>query len=210
MIDKNNIINKAYKFTRELGKTSNLIKGEKTLNREKEKRELKNRVISIYNLTENVKLIFNSINKNKINIVIIYIIFYFNNYLLFRNKEIKLRKLNSDYSEIIITIAEKGEKKIIYDTIPLPDEILINEVPIPPNTTQINLEKNENIIKIRWYTKLLSCAKMFHNFDYITKVDLSNFDSSQVNDTSSMFYKCSKLEYINFTNFNTSLVTDMS
>ena len=40
-------------------------------------------------------------------------------------------------------------------------------------------------------------------------IDLSHFDSSSLEDTNSMFSQCSSLEEFNFTNFNTSKVTNM-
>ena len=50
---------------------------------------------------------------------------------------------------------------------------------------------------------------MFEYQSNITMIDLSKFDSSNVESTYGMFYLCKNLEYINFTNFNASKVTDM-
>ena len=47
------------------------------------------------------------------------------------------------------------------------------------------------------------------NMIYLESVDLSNFDSSLVNNLGMMFYNCSSLKYIDFSNFDTSLITDM-
>ena len=48
------------------------------------------------------------------------------------------------------------------------------------------------------------------NMAYLISIDFSNFDSSLVNKTSSMFSGCRSLETIDFNNFNTSLVTNMA
>lgn len=52
--------------------------------------------------------------------------------------------------------------------------------------------------------------RMFWNCIYLTTLDLSNFDTSNVIDMSYMFYGCTKLTMLNFGNFNTNNVTDMS
>ena len=51
---------------------------------------------------------------------------------------------------------------------------------------------------------------MFLNCYYLESVDFTNFDTSQVTDMSYMFYDCYALKNIDFTNFDTSQVTDMS
>ena len=47
-------------------------------------------------------------------------------------------------------------------------------------------------------------------YSVIEKLDLSNFNTSNVTNMSSMFYGCSSLTSLNLSNFNTSSVTDMS
>ena len=51
---------------------------------------------------------------------------------------------------------------------------------------------------------------MFLDCYYLESVDFTNFDTSQVTDMSDMFYNCYALKNIDFTNFDTSQVTDMS
>ena len=48
------------------------------------------------------------------------------------------------------------------------------------------------------------------NVENIVSVDLSNFDSSLINDTHSMCQGCTSLKEINFTNFDTSSITDIN
>ena len=58
-------------------------------------------------------------------------------------------------------------------------------------------------------------SKMFYSASYkqdiknILEIDLSNFDTSMVMDMSNMFYSMSKLTTLNLSNFDTSNVTDM-
>ena len=144
-------------------------------------------------------------------IILVIILFYYYYFLCINNKTKKLRKLNSEYSEIIITISGSGEKYILSeDFTPLPDEIIINGVQIYPIALLQNLEEDLNTIIVRWYNKLNTCQYMFYYLRCVTKVDLSNFDASNVNSTSNMFYSCTNLEFVNFTNFQTSSLLDMS
>lgn len=65
-------------------------------------------------------------------------------------------------------------------------------------------------IKIIFKKKLLKCKKLFADTDCIYKIDCSNFDCSQVNDCSSMFYKCYSLVEINLGKLDFSLSNDFS
>ena len=76
----------------------------------------------------------------------------------------ELRTLNLN-QEITIKIRE-GEQKIINDNFnPFPDGILLNEKDILQtyrnNGKVIIIQGNDNTIKLRWNTKLLSCKSMF-------------------------------------------------
>ena len=53
-------------------------------------------------------------------------------------------------------------------------------------------------------------SHMFDNMSYLTTLDLSNFDTSQVTDMSYMFSDMSNLTTLDLSNFDTSKVTDMS
>ena len=175
--------------------------------------------IKKYIINENV----NIRDRHNINIIIKYIlkililllnILYSQRTLaIIINKENNLRNLSLDYSEVVITIYGEGKKQIISKYLKyVPDEIIINNETIPITSIQYSytFEREENIVKMRWNGQLISCEGMFHDLIDISKVDLSNFDSSKVNNTSHMFYKCQILEYINFGNFDTSSVVDMS
>ena len=80
-------------------------------------------------------------------------------------------------------------------------------------TQQFTIEANTNI-EIYFSVSVTSLYGFFaryedSNAEYITFIDLSHFDSSEVTDTDDMFNTCFSLEEINFNNFNTSKVTSM-
>lgn len=52
-------------------------------------------------------------------------------------------------------------------------------------------------------------ACMFYELSNLTSIDLSNFDTSKITDTSSMFYNCTNLVSINLFNFDTSNIIAM-
>ena len=54
-----------------------------------------------------------------------------------------------------------------------------------------------------------SMNKMFKNCDDLVSINFTNFDTSGVTNMNSMFYGCGSLISINLSNFNTSSVTDM-
>ena len=124
-----------------------------------------------------------------------------------------LKTLNYDS---IITLTLKGgeNQKILYNTFqPLPYKIEINGDVLEPLSITVNLpeENDEYIIIMKFDKPVNSTYNMFANLNSnIIKIDLSNFDFSQVTEMKFMFNSCKNLEYINFTNINTSLVRGMS
>ena len=131
--------------------------------------------------------------------------------VIIKNKENNLRNLSLAYSEVVITIIGVGKKQIISKELKYyPDEIIINNKTISSIYLSYEFEKEENLVIMRWNSQLKTCESMFSELIDISKIYLSNFDSSKINSTSYMFYKCNNLEYINFGNFDTSLVVDMS
>lgn len=55
----------------------------------------------------------------------------------------------------------------------------------------------------------INCYMYFSNLTNAIKIDLSNFDTSNVKDMKYMFSNCTLLKKFRFTNFNTSKVTNM-
>lgn len=59
-------------------------------------------------------------------------------------------------------------------------------------------------------TNVENMSSMFEMCLNLKTLDVSNFNTANVTDMSHMFYRCEKLENLNITNFVTSSVTDMS
>ena len=91
-------------------------------------------------------------------------------------------------------------------------ELYIND---PNKTTNFNkyfIPENEGEYKIKiiFKKKMIDCQYMFRNCNNIKSVDLSSFDSSNVNNMNYMFGKCHFLEEVNLNNLITDKVVDMS
>ena len=121
-----------------------------------------------------------------------------------------LRKLETS-SEITIKINSNGTQTIFYsENYRCPDEIYLNGNIIGEGLCIVNLESEENIIKMKWIEhNITSCKNMFLNLKNIVEIDLSSFDTSQVTNMQKMFSGCSSLTSINLLNINTSLVQNM-
>jgi len=113
-------------------------------------------------------------------------------------------------SKIIITISGEGTQSILSDIFSqLPSKVSINGEVKTQITKKYPMD-SENTVIMEWETPLKNCSNIFTSLTNIIKVDLSNFDSSQVVDMSRMFYKCNNIKEINLNGLNTSLVTDMN
>ena len=55
-----------------------------------------------------------------------------------------------------------------------------------------------------------NCSKFFANCQFITSVDFSNFDTSTVSDVSGLFERCTSLESVDLSSFNFSNVKTMN
>ena len=114
-------------------------------------------------------------------------------------------------NEVTIKTKETGFIKILNDAFFnqfMPSEIKINDSPIREISNKYRLNEESTII-ITWNIDITSTSEMFYNCQYITEIDLSNFDSSQVIDMSSMFSCCRKLTILHLSNLDTSHVTNM-
>ena len=121
----------------------------------------------------------------------------------------RLRKLDK-INEITITLKGMNTfQNIISNSIPPPDEVIINGEKKELALTNYLLPDSIINVTIRWNSVFPSCGYLFYNFDHLLSVDFSNFDSSKLNDMTSMFHGCRNLKSINFKNFDTSLVEKM-
>ena len=112
-----------------------------------------------------------------------------------------------------LKVNKKENVKIINTTkVPNPNAIYINGQLIDSNTNTntITIENIEDEIRLEWENKLTTCREMFYGLTDITEIDLSDFDSSDVNDMQEMFNLCTSLKIINLRNLNTEKVTSMS
>ena len=125
----------------------------------------------------------------------------------FLSKQIKLRTLILD-SEIFIEINGTGNQRILSEEAEIPTYMELNGSSITPTKILYNLSEQYNTIKMKWNTSLSICNSMFKELRSITKINLTNFDSSQVTDMSNMFRACSSLKSIDFSNIDTKSVTD--
>ena len=137
-------------------------------------------------------------------------------FLLIESNAQSLKKLEENTNnEIFIIINKTLSREIInnafYNEI---SEIIINENQIinisEVDNIIINSEYELNNITIKFNSKLTSCSYIFSGLYNIIFIDFSNFDSSLVTMMDNMFYGCNSLLSINFNNFNTSSVEDMN
>ena len=124
--------------------------------------------------------------------------------------------MKSHSNEITIKIQGTGDQYVVYEYFyKCPDSIYLNTVltnSIGSNCKIINIPtegETTNTVKLVWNDKLQSLHSMFENLNHLKEADLSHFDSSQVSHMTDMFYNCTSVTSINFSNFNTSLVEDM-
>ena len=118
------------------------------------------------------------------------------------------------YNSYTITLKIKGigTKKIFYSDTDYfssnsyPNEVYINGNKQNDVTHSYNLNQTDNFIELVWYNLISSCYRMFYECSNITEIDLSNFNTSKVNEMRSMFYGCSSLTSLNLSNFDTSKV----
>ena len=69
--------------------------------------------------------------------------------------------------------------------------------------------QSDNLVELIWEDKISSCHNMFLRCDAIYEIDLSEFDSSNIDNIQSMFNRCTSLVSLNLNNFNTSKVKTM-
>ena len=116
------------------------------------------------------------------------------------------------YQEINITINGTGTQPIVNKTYfkNKPNVTLVNGI-LQNNADYYvyNLIQDINIITMRWYNKLKSCYYMFYNLKNIIGFDFSNFDTSEVTDMQWMFKNVNSLKVLDLSNFNTSSVKYM-
>ena len=89
-------------------------------------------------------------------------------------------------------------------------EIRINNELIPFNYFHKFPEKGKYIIQYSFKKKLTKTNYLFHDCNYLTKLNLSKFNTRNITDMKNMFFGCSSLTNINLSNFNTKNVVNIS
>ena len=93
---------------------------------------------------------------------------------------------------------------------PLPNKILLNGKEINEINFKINIaEKNSSIELIR-NEILTNCHEMFAETSKIIEINFIDFDTSEVTDMSSMFMNCESLKSLDLSGFDISNVVDMT
>jgi len=90
-----------------------------------------------------------------------------------------------------------------------PNEVYINGNKQNVVTHSYNLNQEDNFIELIWNNLINSCVCMFFECSDITEIDFSNFNTSNVEYMNQMFYGCSSLTSLNLSNFETSKVKSM-
>ena len=127
------------------------------------------------------------------------------NFLIF----VSIIKLINSLNDISLKFNRTGEVTIINPSFSQkPNRIFHNGVSMT-YTNIININDMNDIVILQWDSNINTCSKMFQNLADIAEIDLSNFDSSFVTDTSYMFHNCISLTSINLNGFITSSVVNM-
>ena len=116
------------------------------------------------------------------------------------------------YSEIILKIKGNGQQRILgqYYNI-CPDEVHINSVKSEEDLCDfVNLEGEENTIKLVFYENFVNCRELFRDIVNATEIDLSNFDTSSTIDMGYMFSYCTSLTSVKLSGLNVESVYEMS
>ena len=90
-----------------------------------------------------------------------------------------------------------------------PDQIKLNNQIFSSPTETIILQNTSITVEMVWNQPLTCLRMMFFKCKNIESIDFSNFNFSQVNDTSSLMEECSNLKYVNFGNADLSKVENM-
>ena len=123
---------------------------------------------------------------------------------------ISTRKLES-ISKISLKSDEIGFQYIINESFqPLPDKILINGLEVNQTVPKIVINEEGSIIELIWNNPLSNCHAMFKGMSHISEINFTDFDTSKVTDMSKMFMNCESLENLDLSSFDTSNVEDMS
>ena len=143
--------------------------------------------------------------KNNTYLIITMILFHImipNNYVIaYRFSNVTLTIKGPGFSDILSSnFSREYHQNITY----------INGIKNSTITNRYYFNEINNTVVLTWNNPINNCYEMFCDCKNITKIDLSDFDSSQVTRMSKMFFGCSKISSLNLSNLITSSVEHMS
>ena len=107
-------------------------------------------------------------------------------------------------NQIKLVIKGRGTQSIINPNFANKQNIIVyNNREIASSNSQLSLEFDINTIILKFSSVISTCNSMFLSCSKITEIDLTNFDSSRVNNIDYMFKGCTSLKSIKFGNFKT-------
>ena len=123
-----------------------------------------------------------------------------------------------NYSYITLTINKTGNISIFNSEISFdcpyiinyPDMVEINGVNHTIFSSKHYFSEPNNTVKLIWKNLQNNTSCLFYRCSDLIKISFSNFDKSKVIYMNNMFYGCSSLISLDLSNFNTSKVTFMS
>ena len=142
-------------------------------------------------------------NYNLNNFLFIIILFLINSNLVLSNT-----------NSIVLTINQTGDHRIFFNgyvdsyypnVILRPDKVLINTVE-KGVSEEYNFDEEDNTIELIFDSLKDNIACMFYQCSSITKIDLSNFDTSFVTNMAHLFHGCSTLTSVNLNGLKTDIV----
>ena len=128
------------------------------------------------------------------------------NYIKIRNKKLFLRILKENKAILTINATTSSEYRILSDD--NFEGYIINKIKLNGNDTNvvektISLKVGINIIEVI-FDQLTSLYAMFSECSSLISLDLSNLNTSNIQEADFMFYNCFSLISINLSNFDTS------
>ena len=124
-----------------------------------------------------------------------------------------MKKFN--HSKITLKIHRLGYKDVFsrskdFPKSSYPNEIYINGYLQYMVNNTYYLNQTINFVELIWYNNIIDCNDMFVRCWDIIEIDLSKFNSFQVNTMQWMFYQCTSLTSVNLSNFDTSQTTTIN
>ena len=126
--------------------------------------------------------------------------------------------LNNNFANITLKIKGKGSRTLFgykkgftFDTNYYPNKININGIGQPEVKYSYEFDEEINVVELIWDSNDIdSCRNLFRSNNYMTEIDLNNFDISKVTSMWCMFRECSSLTTLNLTKLDTSKLKEMN